>query len=571
MADLSQKEQQRLDYLRNKFQNTQRSTSNAPLTKSEIEVVGDEKTFTEKIRNFVDNSGELAAGVGQSLVGSLTAPGRAIQKRLPQTPGGQAATEGIEQSITAQNKLQQTGQTIGDIGQLVAPIPGAKAQVAKKATGFFGNLLSKIGTNGRGLASEVTRDVATSALQENITPGSAATDVGAGVFGNVILPKALTKAADLVQMMRRTPTAQTSDGILDLTLRELEQSTPESSVRSTAEQQAKQVPLSLSDRLIGLTPDLKQTLSKAGPDKTQRYVDVVMARNQGATLSDGTPIPSATSYGAERVAQVQQKVENILNDTGSDLGQFRQKIATIEVPRDSVIAIKGTLDSELSKLNLTIQNGQVVPVKGKIVKAKAGDIKAIQELQDNYKIFSQSPNVENLIDLRSVFENKINFGKRAAEVSNDVDPLSRALRNQIAEINRTTVGADQAATITKYSDTISALQELRSYTERRAGSEFLLKRVLSERDREVRKILKDIEDITGDDLLEDATLVKVTTDLLGNAQQKGLFRQEITSANADLLKVLGGDKAGVISSIIDKGSRALINEEELILRASRGQ
>lgn len=568
MAELTPQEQARLEFLRQKVQNSQRNIPNVEYTPEERQSIGDPASFRQKVSNFLDKSGELALGAGQSAVGAFTAPGRAVQKILPQTRGGQQVTSALEQATTPQNKLQQTGKNIFDVAQIVTPLPGGKQQAATKATGFLGKLLGKVGQTSRNLLSETTRDVATSIAQGDRTAGQIGSDVAVGTAVGVALPRVLQSVADFTKYLKRAPVADTAEGVLDVAIREV---SPEAAIRQTAEAEAKNIPLSIPDRLIGLTPDLKQTLAKAGPKKTQRYVDVVMARNQGATLADGTPIPSATSYGAERVYQTQQKVENVLNDTGSEIGKFRNKVATVEVPRDSVTGLKNTIDSQLGKLNLRIQDGQVTQVKGSIKKAKSGDIKAIKELYDNYKIFSQSPTIENLIDLRSVFDSNIKFGKRVNDVSSDLDPLSRAIRSEIASINRSVIGKEQANLLQKYSDTIDALQELRSYTERRAGSEFLLKRVLSERDREVRQLLKTIEDITGDDLLEDATLVKVTTDLLGNSQQKGLFRQEITNAGGDLVKILGGDKVGVISSIIDKGSRALLNEEDIIIRAAQGK
>ena len=48
------------------------------------------------------------------------------------------------------------------------------------------------------------------------------------------------------------------------------------------------------------------------------------------------------------------------------------------------------------------------------------------------------------------------------------------------------------------------------------------------------------KDFTGIDLMDDAVMSSIATDLIGNSRQKGLFRQEITKAGLDAEALLTG-------------------------------
>jgi hypothetical protein len=67
---------------------------------------------------------------------------------------------------------------------------------------------------------------------------------------------------------------------------------------------------------------------------------------------------------------------------------------------------------------------------------------------------------------------------------------------------------------------LSFLDEVQSYTQKRSGGEFLLKRVLSERGRLPREMFEMIQKYTGIDLMDDAVFAKISTNLIGNADQK---------------------------------------------------
>lgn len=320
---------------------------------------------------------------------------------------------------------------------------------------------------------------------------------------------------------------------------------------------------SLLQRWAGISPDIKNRI--AGKyQKLKEYFDVAHARNNYDTL------PTPLEHGAKNVDNAVTKMEGVLNDTGSKIGQFRQKVGTYKATPDAVKTIEGSFDNQLSKLNLEVKNGVVKQKPGTVRRVNSdSEVKVLNDLYKDFQTVKQSPDLERLIDLRTLFDSKINFAKSARDVSSSLDPLSRAVRKQIADTAATIVGKSEATNLTKYAEFIDAYNQLRSFTDRRAGAEFLLKQVLSERGGTPREIMQTIKEFTDIDLMDDAVMSQIATDLIGNARQKGVFRQELTKAGLDTEAILRGDTRGAIELMSKVLKKTLVNEEKQYLKAAR--
>lgn len=341
--------------------------------------------------------------------------------------------------------------------------------------------------------------------------------------------------------------------------------TASAKIRRQAELEAPE--MTFEERIIGLRPDVKKQI-QGKPEKTAEYIDIANARNLDANL------PTPLEVASENVNVSQRVLQDSLNDVGSEIGQFRAKASNLRANNTQINNIQSVIDKELSSLNLSVKKGNVVQKAGKVSKtAAAGDIKALQELVDEFKNVKQNPTLENIIDYRNLVGRKINFNKSIREASNSVDPFSKKVRKQIAEEGANLVGKEQAGKLTEYSNLLDDLAELTSYTDRKAGGEFLLKRVLSERGGATRDMIKRIRERTGIDLLDDAVMAQLATDQFGNAAQKGLFRQEITKAGGDLVeftKNLGtGNILGIAGQGVQKVIENIVDVEKVIKNASK--
>lgn len=320
---------------------------------------------------------------------------------------------------------------------------------------------------------------------------------------------------------------------------------------------------SVMEKWAGVSPDIKNRIA-GKQDKLKEYFDVAHARNNFDT------VPTPLEYGARNVDMAVSKMESLLNDTGSQIGQFRNKINTYKTNIDNVKRIEASFNNQLLKLNLEIKGGTVRQKAGTITRVNSqSEIAVLNDLLKELQIIKQSPDLQRLIDFRNLFDSKINFAKSARDISNSLDPVSRAMRKGIADVAAQIVGKSEAANLAKYADFMDAYNNLRSFTDRKAGAEFLLKQVLSERGGTSRAIIQTIKETTDIDLMDDAVMSSIATDLIGNARQKGLFRQEITKAGLDAASLITGNASGAIGLMFNFLKKGLLNEEKQFLKAAK--
>jgi hypothetical protein len=340
----------------------------------------------------------------------------------------------------------------------------------------------------------------------------------------------------------------------------LEGSAPTSQLKADAEKMA--VPTTFRERLGGLATDVKTRIQGKGKLFAD-YMNVVDARNS----SDLAPSP--LEYGVSFATQAKTKMESLLSDAGSQIGQFRRKISTYQVPRDTFNDIRTEWASQLKKLNLEVVKGEVRRIPGKIAQTISdAEIGSLQALQRDLEIASQGPSLENIIDLRNKFGNKINFEKMARDVSNTLDPVSRYMRAKLASTAEGVVGKTEQKSVKAYAEFMDAYDDLRSYVDRRAGGEFLLKRVFSERGGEPRAIMETIRQHTGIDLMDHALMAKIATELGGNPQMQGLFRQELTKAGIDAFNLLQGNPVGAVGTLMKLGGKQFLDKRKIFEKAA---
>lgn len=403
---------------------------------------------------------------------------------------------------------------------------------------------------------------------ENLEAENTAQKVGKGIglVAELAGPFAWSKVAKLPSVAKASidevaDLADKAKGkILDTAENVLEGTTDTAALK--AETDAVAAPVSFRERLAGLAPDIKSRIQGKGKLFAD-YMNITDARNN----SDLAPTP--LEYGASFANKAKQVMEGHLSNTGSQIGRFREKIATYQVTRDTFNQVRNSFNEQLNKLNLEVAKGKVRRIPGKIAQTISdGEIRALQALYKDLEVASQGPSLENLIDLRNKFGNKINFDKLARDVSNTLDPLSRVMRNRIKTIAADVVGKSEAKNLEAYSKFMDAYDDLRSFVDRRAGAEFLLKRVFSERGGEPRAIMETIRQYTGIDLMDHAIMAKVATELGGNAQMQGLFRQEITKAGMDAFNLMRGNPVGVLANFAERSMDALLDKRKIFEKAA---
>ena len=331
--------------------------------------------------------------------------------------------------------------------------------------------------------------------------------------------------------------------------------------------------LTIKEKWAGVRPDIKKGIE--GKHKLlEEYFNVVKTRNLDPRAITGR------GHGGEYVMKAQKGVSKALTDVGGPIGEFRQKFSQTQAPFKTtykgkkvqyygVDYVAKNFDVELNKLNLAFDNrGIVIQPKNKIPLVSKAEVKVINELNAINRTVRNNPTIENIIDARIAYDNKINFSKQAKEVSNSIDSLSRQMRKSFAKINESMVGKQQAQIYRDFSLLKEAEADLMKFTKGRAGAEYLIKLLLSGRNREALELVQAIKKYTGIDLMDHAIMSHLATELLGNVDQQNLFRKEVASAALDAKKAMSGDTIGSAMLLFKKGVDYAIDVEKVFLEAA---
>lgn len=364
-----------------------------------------------------------------------------------------------------------------------------------------------------------------------------------------------------------------ADDIIETAIRKREELDTTQGVRAAAEAEAPG--LTFREKWIGLREDQKKRLL-GNEELLKDYINITQSRNKGDFIfnekGNKIPLPSPLGYGAKRAETAAELLKAKLDDTGSFIGKTREKLASTQADMEALEAMESSFNYELSKLNLTVKDGRIVPQQGRNALTQAeGDITALQRLYEQMQVVKQAPNLQNYNEFRSILDSNINYAKSVGEASNSLDPLSRGMRTTMRDETSRLLGSEYADALDEYSAFMDAYKELSGYTNRRAGGEYLMRLLDSGRSREADELIKTIADYTNIDLKDDASIISLTTDMFGNASQKTTFQQELMKLGVDVTGAAAGSPTSWLSLAGQGITRALIDEEKWLIRASKGQ
>lgn len=525
--------------------------------------VSKEQAMAQVFRRGATTPETRYGDVGEDLMSAGRGAVSDIRQRATNIREGFSAGQRGEQTAT-ETGAQLAGNILGGAGDLAfrgaqaAVTPFMKESEERAVEGAVTDALAPV-SNFIGEQSPRT--------QRNIIGGLGLLEgATAGVGVTVAKPATRGITARIGKFLGReetpTPTPrQTPEQIFAKTETRLQQIANDPNLSAQEKAAAAESALTIRERLSGVTPSEKKRIQEMPPGTLEKYLDQAHLRN----INDQEITPYA--MGSQQANDALENLNQQLRETGSQIGQTREKLATVKMPQISVQKVDSAFRNELNRLNLTVRDGQIITQPGKIAKTSSpSDINTLQDLFADLQTYKQSPTLANAIDLRMKFDGKIKFGKSAREVSNDVDPVSRSVRKALADEAAKVVGRSNAEELARYSDFMEAYADLKSYTDRAAGGEYLLRLVLSGRGGEAQKLVDTVREYTGIDLMNDATAMKIATDVVGNADQKNLFRQEVTSAGMDAARLFSGDVTGAGATMLRKlAERGL--DQETVYRA----
>lgn len=290
---------------------------------------------------------------------------------------------------------------------------------------------------------------------------------------------------------------------------------------------------SFREAKVWINEATKRRLWKIWTETFDRYKNAALAREANDLEL------SALWRWAEDVWVVIKDLEKWLRETWGAIWDFRKKIWDIKVDTLKFDNVLKNLDNALKKDWLVVWRlNKLVPAKWRSPKFSSAEISHLEWMRQDILRLKQDPNIVRNIDIRTKFDRQANFKKSSQEVSNLIDPFVKSARNDLKKINEWAIWKTEAAKLKEYSDIIWVIEDFKQMTSWWKNTEFLLRRLLSNRDRLPKEVVKSIEEITWQDILSIAKASQVATELYAWPEQLWLFRQEIWNAWIDVMSIL---------------------------------
>ena len=214
---------------------------------------------------------------------------------------------------------------------------------------------------------------------------------------------------------------------------------------------------------------------------------------------------------------------------GKQKSEILAKKATEEVGFvDDVMEQYDNLLSE--RLGVVFKEGDVAEAPGRasIVNSQA-DKSLLKNIRSQLISLGKEPTVQRVddtvdaiqalvVDARSL-KDVVTLNSRVESVTNSVQ---QSLNKQLKQF----VGGDYARVNQQYGTTIGLIEEMNRKLGKkgeRAGA--LMKRIFSPSDNRTKEMFREIEAITGDNLIEEATLAKFAMQVAGDSRQLSLLEE----------------------------------------------
>jgi len=264
----------------------------------------------------------------------------------------------------------------------------------------------------------------------------------------------------------------------------------------------------ITEKITRIEPKVKNILDTASIEKFDNYVKAgETAINNPRAL---TPLEIA---GDKLNKVVLPTIKEDLGKIGTQMSKSLETVQNIQVPNASLDAIKFLKDS-VKGMKLTLEESKLIK-------------QAISDLE-----LGKSPTIGTLDKTVNLLQSTL--FEKAGNLSIPVTSRVKSLVNQtIGKLNTTlkkaakdALKSDEYAILnTEYATRVKLFQNLNKLLQnegKRGGS--IIKRFFSPQDAGMKNIFKQIKDLYGVDLAEDATLAKFVMESLGDTRASSLLQ-----------------------------------------------
>lgn len=300
------------------------------------------------------------------------------------------------------------------------------------------------------------------------------------------------------------------------------------------------------------------------PSKAKAWVQQPLKANVQTVLKE-TPVEQFDDYvNTARKAALNNKNATPLEVVGtraqSALDQIQRKLGTIGSNKSAI------MQSSVGRQpvgNIVVRFRQQLQSAIKTRTSVEGNQRVYNDVLAKAEALGNNPTARQVDQFIDYVQDRIYTGKRdlTVPVTDDIERVLRPLTGQLNDGLKARLPESYRTLNQQYSDLVSTRNELNL----KLGAEgekggALMKRVFSPSDANTKKLFADVLDITGIDLVNEATLARYLMDILGDARQKSMLEQlnlQITSPTA------GGVATRLIDYLVEKAN----SPEDLIRRA----
>jgi hypothetical protein len=310
------------------------------------------------------------------------------------------------------------------------------------------------------------------------------------------------------------------------------------------------------ERLIDIPMEKISANAEIKSAKLDRYSK--QAEKAVNDFSQPTPLALAGDKAEEALV--------ILNNKLNKQGQLKQ--VALEQVGDIIVPDIGTYREKLAQtlservgLNIDRVTGQLIPAKGRASKIAldAADNKMIQDVYGSLRSLGKNPTIRQVDDTIDAIQDVLY--KRKASLAIPVNSqVEGVLKSVVGDLNKKvkSLGGEQYR---KANDKFAYFIDSRDKLNKALGTDgvkgaSLMKRLFSPAGEDSRRLFKEIKDLTGIDLVEEATLAKFVMENIGDARQASLLEEVIKVGSVNPKTFIGTAAQNVINKIQDPIEKA---------------
>lgn len=321
----------------------------------------------------------------------------------------------------------------------------------------------------------------------------------------------------------------------------------------------------------GVTPQVETILKDTTPDELRSYIDTTLGHNKDLNK------PTAIGLASSKVEKVGETIKKNLSSVGQQIGEalkidggkpiglnpesgnnfidevlsnFNKKLEDTfghEVTYSPADKTQIKIGGEVARFDNS-EEPQLLPMKGRARTITPADQKRILDIHNQVSGLAESPTISKASDIVHNLDDLVDWTKRD-QFGVSHDPLEGILASTRGQLNASI--RQTSPSIAEANNRYANLKRLEEGLGTLAGKDLqrgslLMQRVFSgDKSAETVKLMQDIKNETGIDLVKDAGLAKFATENFGDASSKTLLQQALNMEGS----LAGGLKRALLSPI----------------------